>query len=169
MDAVAKHVLILHALAGTLGSVRAAEAEDGGALGHAQHLAATVVGQSAEPELDGVAEALVTDDWEVVHIEEVETGLREGRHSVLVWVWVWWNLNSLTNKYAMYCFKGYLGRAAVRRLFGEHKQELKQHLICMPATSKCPKSNNMLTHRDASSTVLSTYLLSFKLDIHCTI
>jgi len=79
VDAVAEHVLVLHALAGALGRVRAAEAEDGRALGHTQHLAAAVVGQPAEPELDGVAEALVTDDGEVVHIEEVETGLKGGR------------------------------------------------------------------------------------------
>ena len=76
---MAEHVLVLHALAGALCGVQAAEADHGGALGHAQHLAATVVRQPAEPQLDGAAQALVAGDGEVVHIEVAETGLGEGR------------------------------------------------------------------------------------------
>lgn len=42
-DTAAKHILILHSLAGTRRCLIAAETEDSCALGHAQHLAATVV------------------------------------------------------------------------------------------------------------------------------
>lgn len=42
-DAAAEHVLVVHAPAGTLRRLLAAEAEHGRALGHAQHLAAAVV------------------------------------------------------------------------------------------------------------------------------
>lgn len=78
-DSVATHILIFHSLAGTRSCLRAAKAEDCCALGHAQHLATTVVWQAAEPELHSIPQALVTVDRKVVHIEEVETGLREGR------------------------------------------------------------------------------------------
>lgn len=84
-DLVAKHILILHSLAGTRSRLSAAKTEDCCALGHAQHLATTVVWQAAQPELHSVPQALVTVDREVVHIEEVETGLREGRDSAPVW------------------------------------------------------------------------------------
>lgn len=80
-DSVAKHILIFHALAGTCSSLRIAKTEYGCALGHAQHLAATVVRQAAEPELHSIPQALVNDDREVVHIEEVETRLCFDKHS----------------------------------------------------------------------------------------
>lgn len=78
-DSVTTHVLIFHALAGTRSCLRAAKTEDCCALGHAQHFATTVVWEAAEPELHSIPQALVTVDREVVRIEEVETGLREGR------------------------------------------------------------------------------------------
>lgn len=78
-DSAAKHILIFHSLAGTRSCLRAAKTQDCCALGHAQHFATTVVRQAAEPELHSVPQALVTVDREVVHIKEVETGLREGR------------------------------------------------------------------------------------------
>lgn len=42
-DAIAKHILIVHALSGALSHLQAAKAEDRRALGHAQHLATAVV------------------------------------------------------------------------------------------------------------------------------
>ena len=78
-DAAAVHVLVLHALAGALRRVLAAEADDGGARGHAQHLAAAVVGQAAQP---GAHALPVAVGGEIVHIEEVQTGLGEEREKV---------------------------------------------------------------------------------------
>ena len=78
-DSATAHILIFHSLAGPWSCLRTAETEDCCALGHAQHLAPAVVWQAAEPELHSVPQVLVTVDREVVHIEEVETGLREGR------------------------------------------------------------------------------------------
>lgn len=78
-DSVAKHILIFHSLAGTCSCLRAAKAEDCCALGHTKYSAATVVWQPAEPELHSVPHVLVTVEREVVHIEVVETGLKEGR------------------------------------------------------------------------------------------
>lgn len=76
-DPVAKDILVFHSLAGTWGCLRAAEAKHRSALGHAKHLAAAVVRQTTEPELHSIPQVLVTVDWEVVHVKEVETGLRE--------------------------------------------------------------------------------------------
>ncbi len=46
-DSAAKHILIFHSLAGTRSCLGAAKTEDCYALGHAQHLATTVVWQAA--------------------------------------------------------------------------------------------------------------------------
>lgn len=76
-DSMTAHVLVLHPLAGARGRLEAAKAEHRRALGHAHHLASAVVGEAAEPELHAVPQALIGVGGEVVHIEEVETGLKE--------------------------------------------------------------------------------------------
>lgn len=76
VNAAAVDVLVLHALAGALGRLQGAEAQDGRARRQAQHLAPAVVGQAPQP----VGHALaVTVGGQVVHKQKVETGLVEGK------------------------------------------------------------------------------------------
>lgn len=76
VNAAAVDVLVLHALAGALGRLQGAEAQDGRACRQAQHLAPAVVGQAPQPVGHALAVAV---GGQVVHKQKVETGLVEGK------------------------------------------------------------------------------------------
>lgn len=71
-DTVSQDILVFHALACAPGSLGTGETEHGDAARHTQHFPATVIGQTLKPATDGLGIAVC---GEVVHKEEVETGL----------------------------------------------------------------------------------------------